>query len=685
VEWQLLSYLLVGLALGSVYAIAAGSLVITYVASGVFNLAFAAMALTVARIFYTLNTEQGWPILAAAVVSLLVFAPLLGTLLYFALFRFLRGRSIIIKLMATTGLSVALPPLVDLVFGHLTSTAATGLAPRPLHVFRPFGAVVNMDQVMTYLGLVLVLVIGVGLLRFTEIGLKVRAMVDSEALTGLSGTDPDRVAAGVWAVSAVLAGLTGILIAPTAGLSLEGMTSMMAAAFAAVVAARLRSLPIAIGAALVMGVATSLVQKYLDPASSFTTAVIPSVPFAFMLLALLFYAVRGRAGDTTVGGALDRAIAVQGGDPASSPVTGTRPADRPGVARAFPAGPNRIGVVATGLLLALVIVLPVVLDDYWVGLVAGGVALSIALMSFTLVTGEGGMVWLCQITFAGLGAVLTAELATNRGWPTLIAALAAALVVVPLGVLIGALTIRLGNLYIALVTLTFGLLVQTLVLTQDPFYNYGSGVALARPAFAEEGPAFVYLCLAVFLVLGLLVLNVRRSTAGLALSAVRWSENGARTIGISVLQSKILVSGLATFVAALGGGFMAMNYQSTLPDSFNPFAGLVWLAVLVTIGARSIMAALLAGLLFTLMPGIFASYVPTGVAPVPTVLFGLGALALARNPEGVVAQNGAAIAALLARRRDREAPSVLKEPVIEGETVATAATPVPSASAGDAS
>ncbi len=49
-ELLVLSYLFAGLALGSVYAIAAGSLVITYVASGVFNLAFAAMALTVARV-----------------------------------------------------------------------------------------------------------------------------------------------------------------------------------------------------------------------------------------------------------------------------------------------------------------------------------------------------------------------------------------------------------------------------------------------------------------------------------------------------------------------------------------------------------------------------------------------------------------------------------------------------------
>ena len=40
-------------------------------------------------------------------------------------------------------------------------------------------------------------------------------------------------------------------------------------------------------------------------------------------------------------------------------------------------------------------------------------------LSWTLVTGEGGMLWLCQITFAGVGALTTAQLANHYGWPVL--------------------------------------------------------------------------------------------------------------------------------------------------------------------------------------------------------------------------------------------------------------------------
>jgi branched-chain amino acid transport system permease protein len=267
------------------------------------------------------------------------------------------------------------------------------------------------------------------------------------------------------------------------------------------------------------------------------------------------------------------------------------------------------------------------------------------------------MVWLCQITFAGFGAIISAELATTYGWPSLVAVFVGALVVVPIGVLLGILTIRLGNLYVALVTLTFGLLTQALIFTQDPFYNFGTGASIARPDFATDNTSFAFLALAAFIVLGLLIINVRRSTAGMAMTAVRWSENGSRTLGLSVVQTKVLVSGLATYVAAVGGGFLALSFQSTLPDSFNPFIGLIWLSVLVTQGARSIIAALVAGLTFFLLPGVFQTYLPASLSDVPILLFGLGAIMLAKNPDGIVAMNGRQIAAVMGRRGDRSSIS----------------------------
>lgn len=637
---SVLQYVLAGLALGAIYAIASASLVVTYVSSGVFNFAFGAMAFAVARFYYFLHTEHGWPIAAAAAVSLGAFAPLLGALLYWLLFRHLRLRPPLIKIVATIGVSVALPPAIDMAFGKLANTTAPGLAPVPLKVFHPFGATVTMDQVVNYAGLAVVLVAGVAVLRFTDVGLRIRAMVDSAALSGLSGVNASRVSLGVWAASTTLAGLAGILVAPTAGLSTDGMTFLMAAAFAAVVAARLTSLPIAVLAALAMGVATTVVQRYLDPESALSAQVVPSIPFAFMLLFLLYYALRGRAGDAPAGGALDRAIRVED---AGAARTGPRPGPR---------SPSALAAV-TGL--AVVAALPLVLDEYWGGLAATGLALSLVLLSYTLATGEGGMIWLCQITFAGLGALVSAELATTHGWPPLAAVLIGALPVVVLGLVIGLLTIRLGDLYVALVTLTFGLLVQTLVFTRDRFSNYGQGVPIARPGFAEDDRVFAYLTLAAFVVLALFLTNFRRSTGGLAMSAVRWSEDGSRTLGLSIVRTKLLVSAMATYIAAVGGGFLAMDVGAALLDSYNVFGGLVWLAVLVTVGSRSPAAALAAGLSFHLLPGVFQTYLPTGWADVPVLLFGLGAIMVAKDPDGILAMHGRQLRSLLDRAARRPA------------------------------
>ena len=124
----MLQYVLAGLALGSIYAIASSGLVITFVSAGVLNFAFGSMAYLVARFYYWLNSQQGWGTNTAGAVSIVIFAPLVGVILYAVLFRFLRGKSTLVKLVATIGLSVALPAVSDLIFGNHAIVSAPGLA-----------------------------------------------------------------------------------------------------------------------------------------------------------------------------------------------------------------------------------------------------------------------------------------------------------------------------------------------------------------------------------------------------------------------------------------------------------------------------------------------------------------------------------------------------------------------------
>jgi branched-chain amino acid transport system permease protein len=346
---------------------------------------------------------------------------------------------------------------------------------------------------------------------------------------------------------------------------------------------------------------------------------------------LVAYLVRGgRVHESEgTGGALDRAIAVQS--------TARRPAVASGAAGGRTVRrPSGLGAGIAAIV--VVVVLTEVLGSLWVGLIAGGVAYGVLFLAFTLVTGEGGMVWLCIPTFAGIGGLVCGQLAGAHGWPVLAGVVVGGLVAVPFGIVIGLATIRLGDLYVALVTLTFGLLMENLVFSRPIFLHQGLGVSLSLPSFASSPRTFTFVELAIFVVIGLFIVNIRRSTTGMALTAVRWSEPGAKTSGVSVLKMKVITAALAAFVAGVGGALFAVVQGVALPSNYDTLLGVAWLAVVVLVGIRSNVAALIAGLLTTLFPGIAQNYLPAWFQQIPPILFGLGAIGIAKNPDGMLAE-----------------------------------------------
>jgi branched-chain amino acid transport system permease protein len=84
--------------------------------------------------------------------------------------------------------------------------------------------------------------------------------------------------------------------------------------------------------------------------------------------------------------------------------------------------------------------------------------------------------------------------------------------------------------------------------------------------------------------------------------------------------------------------------------------GIIWLAIVVTWGVRSVVGALLAGISFTVIPVLVELHLPDSFGQVTPILFGLGAIMLARDPRGVVAHARdprGVVAQTLFRHRDR--------------------------------
>lgn len=327
------------------------------------------------------------------------------------------------------------------------------------------------------------------------------------------------------------------------------------------------------------------------------------------------------------------------------------------------AGLGLMRLVYPSLAVVVVLALPVMLNDFWIGLVASGLAFSIVFLSYTVVTGEGGMLSLCQVTFAGIGAIAAAQLATEYNWPVLLAIVAGGVIAVPFGLLIAGLAIRLGGLYLGLATLAFALLMDNLVFQIDDFYKLGSGVFLDRPALGsyafESDVRLYYLLMAFFALIALIVWNLRRSTTGLVLGAMRSTEIATATLGFSIIRAKLVAFGLSSFIAGVGGGLLATYSFRAHPPSYNALYGLIWLAVTVTWGIRSAVGALIAGVTFAILPQLVSDYLPESLQQLPPVLFGLGAIGLAREPRGVIVMNANAVRALRRRLSRRAAKPAL--------------------------
>ena len=644
----MIAFILAGLVLGGIYAISAASIVVTYVSAGVLNFAFGAIAFFIARLYYYLVAQLGWPVFASAIVAIVIAGPLLGVALYFALFRFLAQAQAITKVVATIGLSVAIPAATELIFGNQSILTSPGLAPLPEQVFHVGGVAITLDQIIAYCCVAGVLAIGTWILRRTQVGLLVRATVDSKAMTSLSGISPARIAVGVWAAGTFLAGLAGVLAAPVLNVSsVSNYTVITASAFAAVVAAKLRSLPVAVGIGLLMGVVGSLLQWALPSVSSLVTGdIILAIPFVMVVIFLLYYSWRKAVTEETLGGILDKAISVRAIPPQA--------ADGPSAVQGQLGKLGRyvsrtLGLVPRNPFVVLAAIAPLVLSGYWLGPVVEGVAIGIVFLSFTLLTGEGGMISLCQISFAGVGGLTAAQVNSTYHLPVLLGVLIGGVLAGACGLIVGLLTARMGNLYAALATLTFALLLSSIVFQFNVFMQYGAGVTVSRPSFASSDISLTYLTLAVFLVISLLIAAIRRSTSGLALSAIRSTETGARSAGVSVVRMKVGIWALAAAIAGIGGGMYVIYTGVALPQSFDAIVGLTWFAVVITNGRRSNNAALAAGLFFTLIPQLFATYLPTSLGQLPTLLFGAGAVLLARNPDGVITMNGRQLTALARR------------------------------------
>jgi len=214
-----------------------------------------------------------------------------------------------------------------------------------------------------------------------------------------------------------------------------------------------------------------------------------------------------------------------------------------------------------------------------------------------------------------------------------------ALMAAAVGGLLAVPALRLGGIYLALATLAFAFMFDSVIAPQK---WASGGQPPKRVPSPEIGPFDLgnnkTLFLFSLLLLGIVsvvVIMVRRGTTGMYLDALRGSEVASASIGINRSRSQIVAFALSAGIAGLGGGLLSIqDAQANYTANFGPFLGLVWIVLVVTIGSRTVEGAIQAGLAFAFVPEVLKSI---GVSPsFQFILFGLGAITYAKHPEGIV-------------------------------------------------
>jgi branched-chain amino acid transport system permease protein len=284
VDWVFLKpFIVLGLALGGVYALSGVGLVVLYRATGVLNIAFGAIGAAGALISYYLIQHTGTPDWLAFLVCI-AFGGVVN-LLYGVVFGpAFAARDPLVKMMGTLAVWLILLGIMGWRAPSGGDFARFLTLPTSSHRYQVFGAFVSLTQIIAIVLAIAVTAGTTAFLRYTSLGTAMRALANDREITAMLGVPVRRVEAAAWLGSGIVCGTAGLLLPDLLGqLDYSAMTILIISFLAAALVGRLRSLWLTLAGGLAIGFVQGILTPY-DTVSQYRSA----TPFVFAILALLW-------------------------------------------------------------------------------------------------------------------------------------------------------------------------------------------------------------------------------------------------------------------------------------------------------------------------------------------------------------------------------------------------------------
>lgn len=306
---------------------------------------------------------------------------------------------------------------------------------------------------------------------------------------------------------------------------------------------------------------------------------------------------------------------------------------------------SRSGMIGFGLAGMLFVLLPSLANNQWINIFTSTACFTLAAAGVGFMYSRLGMVSLGQVALMGVGGWVMLRMNHAFSFPFEINLAIACAVTLVFGWILALPALRMRGLYLALVTLMAAGGIEVILSTYrfpnggDGFWGVMPSVAapFRRPEFAQSDANYLRYVI-VFTALGFLLIEAHRRLApGRAWAMIRRSEAAAYASGINVVYYKAWAFGLSGLLAGMAGALLAGSLGLLDPSTFRASESIMLFALAIVGGARFWLGAVIAGILYRVLPGLFNN---VGLDPDLTlIIFGAALLhAIITAPDGLSGQ-----------------------------------------------
>lgn len=278
-------FIVIGLALGGVYAMSGVGLVVLYRTTGVLNLFYGAVGALSSLTAWELINERGWNQYLSFGVAILLAGVI--TFLYGWFFGPpLADRDPLVKAAASLGLALV---ILGFMQWYWTADVRSLKLPTSDHQYVNGWLRINWTQGVGMLFPIAIAIITILFLNNTKVGTGMRALADNRDNAALLGIPVRKVEAFAWFGSGILFGVSGLLLASLVSMEIAALTfTLPVAALAAALIGKVQSLTVTVIAAFVIGLLQSCLGA-MNSVAQYRT----STPFVVAIVVLVYFGWRG--------------------------------------------------------------------------------------------------------------------------------------------------------------------------------------------------------------------------------------------------------------------------------------------------------------------------------------------------------------------------------------------------------